>query len=114
MSRSKPHKLRLFLVTRGFHVAKYLGRQFYELLGEERFDEEKFASSTFLNRPATANASPEFTQHLVKSLEVLGGKPSGGNGATEWLLDEKDLSAKLSYKLVSAEGPFLSLVIDSK
>jgi len=60
------------LVTREFHEAKYLGRQFYELLGEERFDEEKFASSTFLNRPATANASPEFTQHLVKSLEVLG------------------------------------------
>ena len=67
MSRSKPHKLSLFLVTREFHEAKYLGRQFYELLGEERFDEEKFASSTFLNRPATANASPEFTQHLVKS-----------------------------------------------
>lgn len=121
-------------------ATKYLGRRFYELLGEERFDEEKFAGSAFLKRAATANApaislsdsrskpevvawismvstpnpSPEFTQRLVQSLESAWGKRSGGNGTKEWLWDKKEFSAKLSYEPVSAEGPFLGLVIDSK
>jgi hypothetical protein len=121
-------------------ATKYLGRRFYELLGEERFDEEKFAGSSFPKRAATANApaislsdsranpkvvtgvsivstpspSPEFTQRLVQSLESEWGKRSGGNGTTEWLWDKKSFSAKLTYEPVSAEGPFLWLVIDSK
>jgi hypothetical protein len=121
-------------------ATKYLGRQFYELLGKEQFDEEKFAGSSFLKRPATANApaislsdsrykpklvtwislvstpnpSPEFTQRLVKSLESAWGKQSGGNGTTEWLWDKKEFLAKLAHNPVSAEGPFLSLVIDAK
>jgi len=120
--------------------AKYLGRRFYELQAEDRFDEEKFAGSSFLKRAATANApaislsdsrasqkvvtrismvstpnpSPEYTQRLVQSLESAWGKRSGGNGTTEWLWDKKGFSAKLSYEPVSAEGPFLGLVIDSK
>lgn len=120
--------------------AKYLGRQFYELQAEERFDEEKFAGSSFLKRTATANApylslsdsraspkvvthismvstpnpSPEYTQRLIQSLESAWGKRSGGNGTTEWLWDKKEFSAKLTYEPVSAEGPFLGLVIDSK
>lgn len=119
---------------------KYLGRQFYDLLAEERFDEEKFGGSSFLKRAATANApaislsdsranpkvvtwvsivstpspSPEFTQRLVQSLENDWGKRSGGNGTTEWLWDKKGFSAKLTYELVSAEGPFLGLIIDAK
>lgn len=121
-------------------AAKYLGRRFYELLGEERFDGEKFAGSSFLKRPATASApaislsdlrsspkvvgwislvsapnpSPEFTQRLVQSLESAWGKRSGGNGTTQWLWDKKSFAAKLTYEPVSAEGPFLGLVIDSK
>lgn len=120
--------------------AKYLGRQFYELQAEERFDEEKFAGSSFLKRAATANApaislsdsrarqkvvawismvstpnpSPEYTQRLVQSLESAWGKRSGGNGTTKWLWDKKEFSAKLTYEPVSAEGPYLGLVIDSK
>ena len=121
-------------------ATKYLGRRFYELLGEERFEEEKFAGSAFLKRAATANApaislsdsrsspkvvgwislvstpnpSSEFTQRLVQSLENTWGKRSGGNGTSHWWWDKKEFSAKLSYEPVSAEGPFLSLVIDSK
>ncbi|MEK7322715.1 MAG: hypothetical protein AABZ84_06525, partial [Pseudomonadota bacterium] len=126
--------------TKWSGATKYLGRQFYELLGEERFDEEKFGGSSFLKRAATANApaislsdslaspkvvtwisivsmpspSPEFTQRLVQSLESEWGKRSGGNGTTEWLWDKKSFSAKLTYEPVSAEGPFLGLVIDMK
>ena len=120
--------------------AKYLGRRFYELQAEERFDEEKFAGSAFLKRAATANApaislsdsraspkvvtwismvsspnpSPEYTQRLVQSLENTWGKRSGGNGSTEWLWDKNEFSAKLTYETVSAEGAYLGLVIDSK
>lgn len=126
--------------ARWSNATKYLGRQFYELLAEERFDEEKFAGSSLLRRAATANApaislsdspnkpkrvawinlvstpnpSPEFALRLVQSLEHAWGKRSGGNGATEWLWEKKHFSAKLANHPVSAEGPFLSLVIDAK
>ncbi|MGK2849265.1 MAG: hypothetical protein ACSLEX_04365 [Minisyncoccota bacterium] len=119
---------------------KYLGRRFYELLSEERFDEEKFSGLSLLKRPATStapaislsdsrstpkvvswiglvstpNPSPEYTQRLVQSLESAWGKRSGGNGTTQWLWDKENFSAKLTYEPVSAEGPFLGLVIDSK
>lgn len=121
--------------------AKYLGRRFYELQAEERFDEEQVAGSAYLERAATANApaiilsdsrarqkkvvagisvvstsnpSPEYTQRLVQSLESAWGKRSSGNGTTEWLWDKKEFSATLTYDPVSAEGPYLRLVIDSK
>lgn len=120
--------------------AKYLGRRFYELQAEERFDEEKFAGSALLKRAATANApavslsdsrarpkvvswigmvstsnpSPEYTQRLVQSLESAWGKRSGGNGTSEWQWNTKEFSAKLTYESASAEGPYLGLVIDSK
>lgn len=119
---------------------KYLGRQFYDLQDEERFDEEKFAGSYFLKRPATANApaiilsdsygrpkvvtwvsivstsnpSQEYTQRLLKSLESAWGKQSGGNGASKWIWDKKEFSAKLTYEPTSAQGPYLSLVIKPK
>lgn len=119
---------------------KYLGKRFYELLGEEKFEEEKFANTSYLKRAATGSApyislsdsrwkpkaathinvvstpnpSSEFIQRLVQSLESAWGKRSGGNGTIEWLWDKKEFSAKLSYEPVSAEGPFLRLVIDSK
>lgn len=121
--------------------AKYLGRRFYELQAEERFDEGEFLGSFFLERAATANAptirlsdslyrqkkvvarigmastpnpSPEYTRRLVQSLEGAWGKRSGGNGTTEWLWHKKEFSAKLTYEPVSAEGPLLRLVIESK
>lgn len=121
-------------------ATKYLGRQFYELLSEERFEEGKLAGSSFLERNATANApayslsdsrfkpkvvawislvsapnpSPEFTQRLVQSLEGTWGKRSSGNGITDWHWERSDFSAKLSYQPVSAQGSYLSLLIDSK
>ena len=119
---------------------KYLGRRFYELQAEERFDEEKFAGSSLLKRAATANApaislsdsparqqevawvsmvstpnpSPEYTQLLVQALESAWGKRTDGNGTTEWQWDKKEFSATLEYKPVSADGPYLGLMIDSK
>ncbi|WP_305295594.1 hypothetical protein [Polaromonas sp.] len=121
-------------------ATKYLGRQFYELVAEERFEEEKFAGSSFLKRVATANTpaislsdsrtkpkvvtgvslastpnpSPEFAQRLLLSLENAWGKRSGGDGIAEWLWERKGFSAKLAHNPVSAEGPFLSVVIDAK
>lgn len=121
-------------------ATKYLGRRFYELLGDERFDEDEFSGLSFLARAATANSpaihlsdsrtnpkvvtrvsvvstpnpSSEFSQHLIRSLESAWGKRSGGNGNTEWLWDKKDFSAKLSYESASAEGPYLGLVIESQ
>jgi hypothetical protein len=121
-------------------ATKYLGKRFYELQAEERFDEQKLIGSTSLNRPATASAptislsdshgspkvvswigmvstpnpSPEYTQRLVQSLESAWGKRTGGNGATEWLWVKKDFSAKLTYEPISAEGAYLGLVIKLK
>jgi len=71
VSRSKPHKLSLFLVTRDFHEAKYLGRQFYELFGEERFDEEKFASSTFFKSPCDGKCFPGIYSALSQICVLL-------------------------------------------
>lgn len=119
---------------------KYLGRRFYDLMAEEKFEEERFAKSIFLNRAATANApyisvsdslsspkvvtwvnlislpnpSPEFTRRLVKSLENAWGKRSAGNGTSEWLWDKAYFSAKLSYDSESSKEAYLGLIIDAK
>lgn len=126
--------------TKWSDATKYFGKHFYELLGEERFDEEKIGGSSFLKRAATASApaislsdshekpkvvtsiglvstpnpSPEFTHRLAISLESAWGRRSGGNGTTEWLWDKREFSAKLKYEPVAADGPFLSLVIKAK
>jgi hypothetical protein len=121
-------------------AAKYLGRQFYEILSEERFVEEKLSGVSFLSRAATANApllvlsdtrgrpkivggvsvastpnpSLEYSKRLLQSLESEWGQRSGGNGTTEWVWDKVGFSAQLTYESVSAEGPHLRLVIDYK
>lgn len=126
--------------TKWSEAPKYLGKRFYELSGEEKFEEEKFANTSYLKRAATGNTpyinlsdsslkpkvvtwinlvstpnpSPEFTRRLVKSLEDAWGRRTGGNGTTEWLWSKKEFSAKLVHNPVSAEGPFLSLVIVEK
>jgi hypothetical protein len=117
---------------------KYLGRRFYELQAEERFEEEKLFGSFTLSRAATASApsislsdsrakprvvseiivvsapnpSPEYSQRLVQSLESAWGKRSEGNGTTEWQWHKEDFSAKLRYDV--AAPPFLGLTIKSK
>ncbi len=120
---------------------KYLGKNFYELLTEEKFDEDKWGKNSFLKRAATASApyvslsdfssskprvvtwinlvsspdpSPEFIRRLVKALENAWGTQSGGNGTTEWRWNRREFSAKLKHEPVSAEGPFLSLIIERK
>lgn len=119
---------------------KYLGKRFYELLDEEKFEEEKFSNTSYLKRAATGSApyislsdsrwkpkavthinvvstpnpSSEFIQRLVKSLKDAWGKTSDGNGTSEWAWGKREFSAKLTYEPVSATGPFLSLVIDEK
>ena len=126
--------------TKWSEAPKYLGKRFYELLGEEKFEEEKFADTSYLKRAATGSApyislsdsrrkpkavrhinvvstpnpSPEFIQRLVKSLKDAWGKTSDGNGTSEWVWDKREFLAKLTYEPVSATGPFLSLVIDEK
>jgi hypothetical protein len=121
-------------------ATKYLGKRFYELLSEERFEEKKFAGSSSLKRAATASApaislsdsdpkpkvvtrvslvstpnpSPEFTQRLVKTLKDAWGRTSGGNGTSEWVWDKKEFSARLVHEPVSAAGPFLWLVVKEK
>lgn len=122
---------------------KYLGKQFDELLGEEKFElkEEKLKSLevSYLTRTATAaspyislsdldskpkivgsvsliepNPSPEFTLRLLQTLENAWGKHSGGDGSTEWIWNGNEFFAQLTYNPVSGEGPFLGLVIKAK
>jgi len=126
--------------ARWSEAPNYLGKRFYEVLSEERFDEKTFGGSSFLERAATASApgislsdsrskpkvvtwiglvsppnpSPEFVRRLVNALESAWGKPSSGNGTTEWLWDEKAFFAKLVLNPVSADGPFLSLDVHEK
>ena len=121
-------------------AAKYLGKRFYEISSEEKFDEDKLGDQSSLKRAATAtapmillfdspstpravasvdvlsspNPSPELIQSVVSSLEKVWGKESSGNGRTEWRWTRKDFIAVLKHELVSAEGPYLNLNIDAK
>jgi len=122
-------------------ATKYLGKKFYELLSEEKFNEEDHRVINFLTRPITmnrpsitladslpskrkivtavsltsiSNPSTEFTRHLVISLEKAWGEHSGGDGVTEWLWNTHDFSAKLSHDPVSASGSFLVLEIKQR
>ncbi len=63
---------------------------------------------------STPNPSQEFIQRLVKSLDDVWGKHTGGNGSSEWLWNKDGFTAKLVLDPVSAEGPFLHLSIDEK
>lgn len=120
--------------------SRYLGKRFHELLSEERFEEEKFAGSTSLRRPATASApaitlsdsaskprvvgwinlvstpnpSPEFIQRVVKSLSESWGIPSANNAGTEWVWQQRGFAATLAHWPTSAQGAFLSLVVKEK
>ena len=118
-------------------AAKYLGKRFYEITSEEKFDEDEYGN---LERTATAtapeillfdseltpravakvsvfstpNPSPELIQSVVSSLEKAWGKESGGNGKTEWRWTRNGFMAILKYEPVSAEGPYLNLHINAK
>lgn len=115
---------------------QYLGRRFYELLGEEKFEESQTMQISSLQRTTTAyspfislydsplkhklvtsisvisapNPSPEFARRLVSSLEDAWGKQFAGNGTAEWLWKTKEFSAKLASD-VGGEGPVLRLQI---
>ncbi len=123
-------------------AANYLGRNYYELMSEERFDEDRTTPSELssLKRPATAtapsillldsppeksrvvmsvhlastpNPSQEFIQKVIASLEASWGKRSGGNGSSEWQWISSKFTAKLALG-VFAEGQLLSLSIRDK
>lgn len=64
-------------------------------------------ASLFLASPVARNSLPTMRFNVW-------GKRTGGDGTTQWLWDKKEFSAKLTYEPVSAEGPYLGLVIDSK
>jgi hypothetical protein len=121
-------------------AAKYLGKHFYELTSEQKFDEDKFINQSSLRRSATAtspdiqlfdseskprvvtsigvisppNPSPEFVQSLVNSLEKAWGMCSGGNGTTNWRWNTNEFTANLESIPKSSEGPYLLLNIDEK
>jgi hypothetical protein len=90
-------------------ATKYLGKNFYALMSEEKFEEDNRFNQTSLERKATADAplilllesetkrrvatvvlisppypSKEFNRRLVESLEMAWGKQFGGNATTEW------------------------------
>jgi hypothetical protein len=129
--------------SRWSSAANYLGKSFYELLSEERFDEDRTMPSemSFLTRSATASApsvnlsdfpprklrvvtsvalvstpnpSQEFIQKLVASLEAAWGRRAGGNGSSEWQWNKDKFTAKLIHEPRSATGPYLSLRIRDK
>lgn len=103
----------------------YLGRHYYELMSEEKFDEDKTMSAatdlSFLERPATAsvdlisppNPSQEFNQRVVAILEAAWGKRSVSNGSSEWQWISDKFAAKLESR-ASGEGQILSLSIRAK
>jgi hypothetical protein len=116
-------------------AVRYLGKSFYELMSEERFEYDRWQES--LQREATANApstllfgsesnpkvvasvalistpnpSAEFTRRLTNTLENAWGSESGGNKTTEWRWDGKQFLAVLKYEPKSAQGPYLALKI---
>jgi len=136
--RVKPSDYANHNFSKWSEAPKYLGRNFDDILVEEKFAESKMLQMTFLERSATANAplvtlldspsklrvvtsislvstpfpSDAFIQRLTKHLENTWGKPTGGNGSKEWLWNKDGFRARLVHEPVSAEGPFLSLSID--
>lgn len=126
--------------NRWSQASNYLGKRFYDLLNEEKFEEESFAGSNFLKRNATASAphislsdlqsaprlvgwvslvsspnpSDEFIRRLVKSLESAWGKSMKSDHSEEWSWDNREFTAKLTHEPVSSSGPYMSLVIEKK
>ena len=126
--------------NRWSQASNYLGKQFYDLLNEGKFEEESFAGSNFLKRNATASAphislsdlqskprvvgwiglvsppnpSDEFIRRLVTSLEGAWGKSLKSDHSEEWSWDKGKFTAKLEHEPVSSEGPYMSLVIEKK
>jgi hypothetical protein len=108
----KPSDTANYNFSRWSSATNYLGRNYYELMSEERFEEDTGAFDvSFLFRSATANApsigladdppdrprvvtsvdlasppnpSQEFTQKVVATLEAAWGKRSGGDGVSKW------------------------------
>jgi len=137
--RTKPADFKNHNYSKWSNATKYLGKKYYELLSEEKFDEDNGPLGNHLERSFTArspyillsdssskpkvvvkvtllsmpNPSTEFISHVVSSLQHAWGSHSGGNGATEWFWDTKNYSAKLTQP-VSKRGPYLSLVIEER
>lgn len=121
-------------------VQKYLGRAFEEIVAEERFEQgDKVLGTTSLERQATANSprvalmdsrerkkyvswiavvsqpnpSVSFVQRVRSSLESAWGRPSSTSGINEWAWKSKSFTARLKQEPVSAQGPYLSLVVEA-
>ncbi len=125
--------------TKWVQAPRYLGRRFYDLLSEERFEEEKLGRLNFLSRRPTASAphvsladspstprvvswinlvnssnpSTEFIHRVVTSLNEAWGN-SISSGSDEWRWYTNEYVAKLTLEPASASGPFLSLVIEEE
>jgi hypothetical protein len=118
-------------------AVKYLGRPFYELLAEEKFDAKSYEDVSLLHRERTASApaiqlydrfnkrnivngvvlfsapnpSPEFTRQLVASLVSAWGTSKKSNALNNWSWNKSGYSASLTLESPVATGPYLDLRI---
>jgi hypothetical protein len=138
----KPSDTANYNFSRWSSATNYLGRNYYELMSEERFEDESGPLDlSFLHRSATANApsinladsppdrarvvtsvdlnspppnpSQEFTQKLVATLEAAWGKRSGGDGSSKWQWISDKFMANLENER-SPVGHYLHLHIEAR
>jgi hypothetical protein len=136
----KPSDIAIHNFSKWSSATDYLGRNYYEILSEEKFDEKGSRYLTFLSRSATANApavylsdsppnrprvvtsvglasppnpSQEFIRKVVATLEAAWGKRSGGDGFSKWQWMSDKFMANLESH-PSAEGQILSLSIRAR
>lgn len=119
-------------------AAGYLGKRYYEILAEEKFDEDTSMGGTNLLRPATGtapaivlgdfgrpkvvtwvniisppNPSLDYIKSVLNVLTKTWGQQSDGDGESTWLWSKRNFKAKLKKNPVSGSGAFLSLVIET-
>lgn len=125
------------------HASKYIGKRFYDLLSEEKFEAEnqEIINLHSLKRNATASApsislsdsllsephvvssvilvsapnpSKDFIRLVVSTLEESWGNSKINENSDKWYWSNDKYTAELKYETGFASGPSLVLVIDEK
>jgi hypothetical protein len=132
--------------TKWISAPGYLGKEFYTVLSEERFEEEKenvlgghsMTRAVSVTSPYTRlsdshitknrivdrinvlsapNPSDGFIRKLVETLEKAWGTATIGkdsDGYAVWTWSSSKYKATLTHELVSSQGPYMSLIVESK